>query len=122
MVAILLLIIPPAHAATQGTVQAIIPWEGEGRVFQVDSSTVMFLGALKGVVYIENSSGEMHEAFVVCPIKQEFDLKTGATEAIGSCEITASADTIAYAKLSCDGMPGDFWFVCRFMGAGYLEI
>ncbi len=35
MVAILLLTIAPVYAAKQGTVQAIIPWEGEGRVFQV---------------------------------------------------------------------------------------
>jgi len=106
MVAILLLAIPPAYAAKQDTVQAIIPWEGEGRVFQADTNTIMFLGSLKGVMYIENSAGEMHEALVVCPIVQEISLETGATNASGRCEIIVSADSVAYAKLSCVGKSG----------------
>ena len=107
MVAILLLTIPPAYAAEQGTVQAIIPWEGEGRVFQVGTNTIMFLGALKGVMYVENSAGEMHEGLVVCPIVQEINMETGSTEASGRCEITAGPDSVAYAKLSCKGKPGE---------------
>ena len=107
MVAILLLTIPPAYAAEQGTVQAIIPWEGVGRVFQVGTNTIMFLGSLKGVMYVENAEGEMHEALVVCPVKQEINLETGSTEAVGRCEITVSADSVAYAKLSCTGRPGE---------------
>ena len=52
-VALLLLNVSPVYAADQGTLQAIIPWEAEGRVFQVDTKTIMFLGAIKGVMYIE---------------------------------------------------------------------
>jgi hypothetical protein len=107
VVAILLLTISPAYAAKQGTVQAIIPWDAEGRVFQVGTNTIMFLGSLKGVMYVENAAGEMHEAFVVCPVKQEINLETGSTSAIGRCEITASADSVAYAELSCVGKPGE---------------
>ena len=43
----------PLRAAEQGPVQAAIPWEGNGRVFQIDSSRVQFLGALKGIMYVE---------------------------------------------------------------------
>ncbi len=107
MVAILLLTIPPAYAAEQGTVQAIIPWEGEGRVFQVGTNTIMFLGSLKGIMYVENAAGEMHEGLVVCPIVQEINMETGSTEASGRCEITAGPDSVAYAKLSCKGKPGE---------------
>ena len=71
--ALLLTIFFPALAAEKDTVQAIIPWEASGRVFQVDTSTVMFLGAFTGVMYIESSEGEMHEAFVMCPIIQKVD-------------------------------------------------
>ena len=53
LVAILLLTISPAYAAKQGTVQAIIPWDAEGRVFQVGTNTVMFLGSLRCHVYRE---------------------------------------------------------------------
>ena len=107
MVAILLLTIPPAYAAKEGTVNAIVPWEGKGRVFNVGSSTVMFLGSLTGVMYVENVDGDMHEAFVVCPIVQEINLETGASEGSGRCEITSSSDTVAYAKISCKGRPGE---------------
>jgi hypothetical protein len=107
MVAILLLTVAPAHAAKEGTVQAIIPWEGEGRVFHVGTNSLMFLGALKGIMYIENAKGEMHEALVVCPIVQELNLETGSTEASGRCEITTGPDSVAYAKLSCKGKPGE---------------
>jgi len=104
---LLLLNILPVYAAEQGTVQAIIPWEAEGRVFQVDTSTMMFLGAFIGVMYIESSQGEMHEAFVMCPIMQKLDLETGATEATGRCEISASPVDVLYAELSCKGKIGD---------------
>jgi hypothetical protein len=107
MVAILLLTVAPVHAAKEGTVQAIIPWEGEGRVFHVGTNNLMFLGALKGVMYIENSAGEMHEGLVVCPIVQELNMETGSTEASGRCEITTGPDSVAYAKLSCKGKPGE---------------
>ena len=107
VVAILLLALSPAHAARQDTVQAVIPWEAEGQVFKVDTHTMLFLGAFEGVMYIESSRGEMHEGFVMCPIMQELDLKTGATEATGRCEITASSQDVLYAELSCKGQVGD---------------
>ena len=104
--AILLSILLPVRAAENDTVQAIIPWEASGRVFQVDTSTMLFLGAFTGVMYIESSQGEMHEAFVMCPIMQKVDLKTGDSEAVGYCEISASSENVAYAELTCDGEVG----------------
>ena len=107
LVAILLLAATPLRAAEQGTVQAAIPWEGKGRVFQIASNKVQFLGALKGIMYVENSKGEMHEGFVMCPITQLIDLETGTSEATGHCEITAGPDDVVYAQISCKGQVGD---------------
>jgi hypothetical protein len=104
--ALLLSILLPVHAAETDTVQATIPWEASGRVFQVDTSTVLFLGALTGVMYIESSQGEMHEAFVMCPIMQKVHLMTSNSEAAGHCEISASPENVAYAELTCDGEVG----------------
>lgn len=104
--AALMFSILPAKAADQGVVQAIIPWEAEGRVFRVDTGTMMFLGAFTGVMYIESSKGEMHEAFVMCPIVQKLMVSEGATEAVGHCEITAAPDDVAYAEISCKGEVG----------------
>jgi len=107
LVAILLLAVTPVRAAEQGTVQAVIPWQGKGRIFQIDTRRIQFLGAIEGVMYVENAKGEMNEAFVQCPIIQMMDLETGTTEAFGHCEITASPDDVAYAQLSCKGEVGD---------------
>jgi len=106
-VVLLLLNLSPVYSAEQDTLQAIIPWEAEGRVFTVDTSTIMFLGAIKGVMYIESSRGEMHEAFVMCPLIQKLTLETGKTEAVAHCEISASPEDVAYAEMSCSGEVGN---------------
>jgi len=105
-VTLLLLNLSPVYAAEQDTVQATIPWEASGRVFKVDTSTMMFFGAFTGVMYIESSRGEMHEAFVMCPIVQKLNLETGNSEAVGNCEISASPENVAYAELTCSGEVG----------------
>lgn len=107
LVAILLLVLAPARAAESGTVQAIIPWEGEGRVFKIDTRRLQFLGELEGVMYIENAKGELHEAYVQCPIVQMLDIEALVSEAIGHCEITTSPNDVVYAQLTCKGKPGD---------------
>ena len=97
----------PAEAAEQETVQAIIPWDAEGRVFQVDTGTMMFIGAFHGVMYVKSSVGDIHEAFVMCPFTQTLDLASGDSEAIAYCEITASPEDVAYAELTCNGKIDD---------------
>jgi hypothetical protein len=105
-VAFSLLIASPVHTAEQDTLQLIIPWEAEGRVFQSDTNTIMFLGAVKGVMYVESSRGEMHEAFVMCPLIQKLSLETVTTKGTAHCEITASSEDIAYAEITCGGEVG----------------
>lgn len=92
-----------AYAAEQDTVQGYIPWEAEGQVFQVDTKTLLFLGSLEGVLYIESSDGEMHEGFVMCPIIQTMNLTDGGTNATGHCEITAGPEDVFYARMECNG-------------------
>ena len=57
-------------------------------------------------MYVESSQGDMHEAFVMCPIIQELSLETGKSEATGHCEISASSENVAYAEMSCTGEIG----------------
>ncbi len=106
LMAALLLGAASAQAAEKGTVQATIPWDGEGNVYQVNSTTIVFMGALKGIMYVESATGEMNEGFVVCPVMQQLDLESGNTEAVGHCEITASPDDVLYAKMTCKGKVG----------------
>jgi UDP-N-acetylenolpyruvoylglucosamine reductase len=60
--------------AESGSARAVIPWDGEGRVFQVGPSSVLFLGAFEGIIYVETASGSMDEGFVRCPAVQELDI------------------------------------------------
>ena len=103
---LLWLALSPAWAAEEGTVQAAIPWDAEGEVYNVGTTTVLFLGSLKGIVYVENSKGEMHEGYIVCPVMQSIDLNTGATDATAHCEITTSPESVLYATMTCKGVPG----------------
>jgi hypothetical protein len=105
--ALLLLNLSSAYAAEEDTVQAAIPWEAEGRVFQVDTNTAMFLGAIKGIMYVESSRGEMHEGFVMCPFIQTHNLETGVTDGTAYCEISASPENVVYAEMSCQGEAGE---------------
>ena len=95
------------QAAEQDTVQAVIPWEAEGRVFQIGADKQQFLGALDGILYVESSEGDIHEAFVMCPVVQNLDEETGESEATAHCEIIASGEDVAYAKMTCKGTAGD---------------
>ena len=107
LLAILLLTLSPVRAAEEGTAQATIPWDAQGQVFQINTNTVVFLGAMKGIMYVENSKGDMNEGFVVCPVVQKLDLKSGAMEATGHCEISLSPESVVYAKLTCKGVVGN---------------
>lgn len=106
LAALLLMAQSSVWAAEEGTVQAAIPWDAEGEVFNIGPTTMAFLGSLRGIIYIENSTGEMHEGFVVCPVVQRIDLNTGETDATGYCEIATSADSVVYATMTCKGEPG----------------
>ena len=106
LLAISPLVFAPAQAAEEGTVQASIPWDGEGKIYQVNTTTIAFLGSLKGIIYVESATGEMNEGFVVCPVMQQLDLESKLTQAVGHCEITASPDDVLYAKMTCEGKLG----------------
>lgn len=99
-------VVSTARAADNGTVQATMPWDGEGKIYQVNATTVVFLGSLEGIMYVESATGEMNESFVVCPVMQQLDVESGGTEAVGHCEITASPDDVVYAKMTCRGKAG----------------
>ena len=92
--------------AESGSARAIIPWDGEGRIFLVGPKTIQFLGAFEGIIYFETSAGALDEGFVRCPVVQKLDLDTGETSAQGHCMITVSGGETVFARWSCKGKPG----------------
>ena len=98
-----------ATLAETSTISAVIPWQGQGQVFQVSDNTARFLGSLEGIMYVETAEGAMDEAFVRCPIVQDINIEDGTTSASGKCVIIVSPDDTAYAEISCEGKAG----LCR---------
>lgn len=86
---------------------ALIQWDGEGKVHKISSNTILFLGAMEGIFYVENEKGEIDGAFVECPISQKINQQTGEAIATGYCQITVSTNDVIYAELDCKGMVGD---------------
>ena len=105
-----------AAVAETTTISAVIPWQGQGQVFQTGETTAQFLGALEGIMYVETAEGRMNEAFVRCPIVQEINLADGTSSTTASCVIIASEEDTAYAELSCEGGGGLCQGEFRFTG------
>ena len=84
--------------AEQKSLKAIIAWDGEGRVFQVGSGELQFLGAFEGVMYVETAEGKLDEGFVRCPVIQKIEVKSKKTTGSGSCMIIASGEDKVYAE------------------------
>lgn len=101
-----LTILSASAQAEQKSLEAIITWDGEGRVFQIADQTMQFLGSFEGIIYVKTHEGKLNEGFVSCPANQTLNLKTGKTKGSGHCMITASPNDTVYAKWSCNGVVG----------------
>jgi hypothetical protein len=95
-----------AQSAETKSLKAFIPWDGEGRVFAISPDTMLFLGSLEGIIYVEKAEGEMDEGFVRCPVSQKIELQTQATSGSGYCMITVSETETVYAEWTCKGKVG----------------
>lgn len=95
----------PLHLEAADNGRAVLAWDAVGRVFQVGTQTVLFLGSMEGVIYVENTKSEFDQGFAQCPFNQQLDVSTGRTNGTGHCMITESSDTI-FADLTCEGALG----------------
>ena len=101
-----LLGLPAAVSAEEKSLKAMIPWDGEGRGFQVAPDTLLFLGAFEGIIYVETAEGKLDEGFVRCPVTQKIMIKTKKTTGSGYCMITTSSADTVYAEWTCEGQVG----------------
>ena len=92
--------------AADKTLKAIVPFEGEGTVYQIAPETMLFLGAFEGIIYVETAEGKLDEGFIRCPGSQTIDTKTGKTSGEGYCMITPSVGEVVYATWTCRGEVG----------------
>jgi len=103
---VMLLGMSASMGAEQNSLTAMMPWEGEGRVFRIAPQKMRFIGAFEGVMYVETADGKLDEAFAECPITLELDLETKARIASGHCMITVSSEDTVFSEWTCTGGPG----------------
>ncbi len=103
---LILLGLAGAVQAEKKSLKAMMPWQGDGSVYQIAPDTMLFLGAFEGIIYTETSEGKLDEGFVRCPASQKVNLETGRVEGEGYCMITPSAGDVVYATWSCQGKVG----------------
>jgi hypothetical protein len=106
LVSLLATLFLPNVSQAEKTLKAIVPWDGEGRLFRIGLDTMLFQGALEGIMYVETSEGKLNEGFVMCPATQKLDLKTRATSGSGNCMITVSGGDTVFATWTCAGQLG----------------
>lgn len=101
----LCLSVSPARAEST-VVSVIISWQGQGQIHPVGVGKYQFLGSIEGILYAETPDGLMNEAFVRCPVVQDFDAQFGSTSVSGRCVIVVSPEDTVFADLTCDGITG----------------
>jgi len=89
-------------SAEEKTIQILAPWEGEGKMYQIGTETIQFVGTFEGVMYMDKSKSELSTAFFICPAIQNINTTTGKTIAKGSCYIVAERGKV-FADFQCKG-------------------
>lgn len=95
----------PVSAEQTQSLKAVISWTGSGRIMQIGTNVTEFLGALKGIMYVETSEGQLNEAFIECTAKQILEGGSG-TSISGNCGIVISGEDTVYATYQCAGRQG----------------
>jgi hypothetical protein len=92
--------------AEEKTLNVIMPWSGEGSIHVIGEETILFSGAFNGIMYAENTSGELDTAFAKCPAQQRINSGSKQASAEGHCNITVSPEDTVYAEWECAGELG----------------
>ena len=98
------LIVTPAAAAEEQTVNAFAAIEGEGKIYLTGESKGTFVGAIVGQLFVESEKGPLHAGRIVCPAMVQVNLKNAKQAGTGRCTITADDGAQAFAVWSCRGV------------------
>jgi hypothetical protein len=89
--------------AAEGTIKATATWVAEGRFYQVKEKQALFVGAFKGLMFVETKKGDLDAAKIVCPGMIEINLDDGNESGEGRCVITTRNEENVYASWTCAG-------------------
>lgn len=94
----------PSKAAEEITVQAFATWQSEGRLFRVGEDKALFVGGLRGIMFVENGKGELNTAKIVCPAMMEVRFEDAHMTGEGRCIITGVKGNRVFGKWRCAGI------------------
>ena len=92
------------RAAEETTVQAFATWQSEGRLFRVGEDKGLFVGGLRGIMFVENGKGELNTAKIVCPAMMEVRFEDAHMTGEGRCIITGVKGNRVFGKWRCAGI------------------
>lgn len=89
--------------AEEGTVKALMPWQGEGRLYPIGPDRVLFVGLYKGVMYIETGQDRLDGMLFECPAIDEFTVDGREVDSRGYCILTGAYGDTIFAEYTCKG-------------------
>jgi len=91
--------------AGDGIISGYAAWQTQGQVSQTPEDETTFAGEMKGRIYLEMESGPVASGAMQCRISMKINSKDASQYGIGDCAITTNDGAIAYADLTCAGVP-----------------
>lgn len=92
-----------AAEADGGTVKAVAAWKGHAFAFPVGEDQAYLVGVYSGTFYVEDGTGALHAASIVCPSTAEGDLKSMTKTGQGRCILSDEEGNRIYARYTCSG-------------------
>ena len=91
-----------AFAAKEATVRATAVWQGEATAVRVGDKEALINGVFEGIMFIEDSKGDLNMAKMVCPVSMTMQ-PDGAQTGQGGCMLIAQDGDQVFAKWTCKG-------------------
>jgi hypothetical protein len=89
--------------AEQGTAQALMPWEGDGRLYPIGPDRVLFIGRFEGIMYVQTGGNRLDGMLFECPAIDEFSVDGSSVKSRGYCILTGQYGDTIFAEYTCKG-------------------
>jgi hypothetical protein len=93
----------PLAAVAADAVQALVPWNSRGQLYEIGEGTLLFVGEFSGIVYVGDAVGQLDTSLVTCPATMEFQSKARTRTGLGRCIITDGDGHKIFAAWQCSG-------------------
>jgi hypothetical protein len=92
-----------ALPAEEATIRAVSAASGQGVFVEIGEQRALFMGAFRGILYVESGPETLDGASIVCPASFLLEGLTPNFSAHGYCTIVAADGAKLYAEWRCSG-------------------